>query len=227
MAQIYVKKTAFRMLSLISIALVILTLLNSNTRQRSLLLGEAERQLSLMKTSVYQHRTNVDEASGRYNYDCSGFLNYSLKRVLLEAYSELPRFTSKRPLAQDYHVLFSSQTQNSIYWERILKATQLKAGDIIAWLRPQDNDSNNTGHVMLVRNEPMVYPDQSNELLVTVIDSTGSPHAQDTRHMGQTGLGSGIIGIIMNSNSEPIAYHWRGEKSRKKEVTSIAFGRIR
>ena len=189
---------------------------------------EAERQLALMQTSVYQHHTNVDEATGRFNYDCSGFLDYALQKISPAAYAELPltKAGSKRPLAQDFYTLFLHTTKASSHWERIRKVSHVHAGDIVSWLRPMDNDSTNTGHVMVVKAQPSLNPNQSDEMLVSVIDSTTSPHAQDTRRKGQTGLGSGTIGIIINSKGEPIAYHWRGGASKREERTPIAFGRL-
>ena len=38
------------------------------------LLAEVDRQLSRKVTSTYVHRTHVDEASGTFDYDCSGLL---------------------------------------------------------------------------------------------------------------------------------------------------------
>ncbi|PZO35262.1 MAG: hypothetical protein DCF19_24275 [Pseudanabaena frigida] len=201
------------------------------TTENIFLLQEAERQLAAMQTSTYQHITDVDEASGRYNYDCSGFLDYSLQRVLPEAYAELPISKSKvhRPLAQDFYTLFSSKTQETKHWERIRKASDLRSGDIVAWLRPQDLDSHNTGHVMLVRANPSPNPDRPNEILIPVIDSTSAPHAKDSRSRskGQTGLGTGSIGIVQNDEGDAIAYYWRGGLSKRKEITPIAFGRVK
>jgi hypothetical protein len=196
----------------------------------SLLLSEGERELSLMRTSFYQHQTDVDEASGRFNYDCSGFLDYALQKVSPLAYAQLPisKPKSRRPLAQDFYNLFSSRsTKSSSHWQHIRKLNNVHAGDVVAWLRPIDNDSNNTGHVMLVKGEPRLNPQRNDEILISVIDSTSSPHAQDSRRKGQTGLGSGTIGILVNRKSEPIAYRWRGGKSEREEQTSITFGRLR
>jgi hypothetical protein len=203
---------------------------SSQSIEKSLLLQEAERQLAAKQTSTYQHITDVDESSGRYNYDCSGFLHYSLQRVFPEAYAELPVSRSKvhRPLAQDFYALFSSKAQETKHWERIRKASDLRAGDIVAWLRPQDLDSHNTGHVMLVRAKPSPNPDRLNEILIPVIDSTSAPHANDSRsrEKGQTGLGTGMIGVVQNTEGEPIAYYWRGGLSKREEITPIAFGRL-
>ncbi len=47
-----------------------------------------------MRTTHYQHKTEVDEASGTFFYDCSGLLDYALGRVLPTAASALPTSTS-------------------------------------------------------------------------------------------------------------------------------------
>jgi hypothetical protein len=65
------------------------------------LLGEVRRELAAMRTTHYQHKTEVDEASGTFFYDCSGLLDYALGRVLPTAASALPTSTSARPLAGD------------------------------------------------------------------------------------------------------------------------------
>ena len=51
------------------------------TPSRLRLFEEAEHVLSTMKLSRYQHVTYVDEANGIYNFDCSGFVDYSLQQV--------------------------------------------------------------------------------------------------------------------------------------------------
>jgi len=211
----------------------------------SLLLEEGQRELSLMWTSSYQHKTQVDEPSGQFDYDCSGFVDYALKKVAPAAYKELPisKASAKRPLAQDFYNFFSSLTGSSLtgssltgsrltgktaHWEPIGKATDLKPGDLVSWLRPPDNDSNNTGHVMLVRARAALNPRDPQEVLVEVLDSTTSPHAQDSRAQGQSGrgLGIGTIGILTDAAGQALAYHWRGGLSRKEEATPIAFGRL-
>src|SRR4051812_27845757 len=51
---------------------------------------EARRELAAMQSSHYQHRTAVDEETGSFDYDCSGFVDYALGRVLPAALAALP-----------------------------------------------------------------------------------------------------------------------------------------
>jgi hypothetical protein len=55
----------------------------------SIPLNEAERQLARMNSSEYMHTTSVDEENGVYNYDCSGFVGYTLSRSDPGAHNEL------------------------------------------------------------------------------------------------------------------------------------------
>ncbi len=54
-----------------------------------------------------------------------------------------------------------------------------------------------------------------------------SPHAQDSRYREQTGLGTGVIGVIVDSQDKAIAFRWRGGESKQEKETAIAFGSLR
>lgn len=195
----------------------------------SSLLSEGKRQLAATKETLYQHKTDVDEDRGHFFYDCSGFISYAVKRVSPEAYSEIPISgrREKRPLAKDfYHLFVKVRSSPSKHWKEIPHAIDLKPGDIIAWLRPENHRSTHTGHVMIVLSEPSVNPALSNEILVKVIDSSHARHAQDSRSKGKTGLGTGTIGIFVDAEGRPLKYRWRGGISKRIEATSISFGRI-
>jgi hypothetical protein len=63
-------------------------------------------------------------------------------------------------------------------------------------------------------------------VLIRVIGSTTSIHANDTRSSGQTGLGEGDIGIMTDSTSQPAGYYWRGGESQIIQKTKMVFARI-
>ena len=237
------KKMSFTIKS-VAIAVVATTIgLSSTNRpiasaiESSLLLNEAQRELATMKSSHYQHHTDVDESKGVFNYDCSGFIDYALQKVAPAAYAEISisKPSSQRPLAQDFYNLFArsrsvrlaKSTSKTSHWQQVPKVDRLQAGDIVAWLRPPESDSNNTGHVMIIASGPRINPDRADEILIPVIDSTSSPHANDTRRQGETGLGRGTIGAIFNDRGKAIAYRWRGGLSQQAQATDIAFGRLR
>jgi hypothetical protein len=189
------------------------------------LLHESERQLRALRSTGYAHQTEVDEVRGSYVYDCSGFLGYALQRVDPAAYAALPvtSKSKKRPLAQDFFTGFERQIRP---WSRVLHPRNLKPGDVVAWLKAPESDSHNTGHVMLVREHAYRNPERADEILVPIIDSTMSPHAEDSRVRGETGLGKGLIGILVDAEGRPLAFRWRGGQSRDAVATRIALGRL-
>jgi hypothetical protein len=192
----------------------------------ALLLGEVQRELSAVKETRYQHATLVDEAVGKFFYDCSGMVDYALGRVLPDDVKALPTSTSKRPLAGDIErFLHSAAGQPVQGWQGLTRVEQLGPGDLIAWLATEDSTTHDTGHVMVVLAAPAPNPRRSGEWLVQVADSTVSPHALDSRPHGRTGLGSGTIGMTVDANDAPIAFYWRGGVSEHAEPTEIALGR--
>ncbi len=191
----------------------------------NLLLIEAEREFSRMTSSYYTHTTYVDEKAGTYNYDCSGFVGYALSRAVPGAFNALQH---KRPVAADFydHIVVSGPVPGSGGWMKVSTPLELLPGDIVVWLKPDSSDSTSTGHVMIVTGMPVKNPQRTGEVLVQVIDSTESGHANDTRGSGQTGLGKGTIGIMTDLSGLPTGYYWRGGDSRLLQKTDIAFGRI-
>lgn len=192
-----------------------------------LLAAEAARELSIMKSSIYEHTTFVDEKTGTFNYDCSGFVGYALTKVLPAHLSAVKTFAGvTRPLAKDYEAFFASITTSKSGWSRVYKPIDLQPGDVIAWLKPADLVSNNTGHLMIVRVKPYVSPKRADEIIVPVTDSTSTFHGPtDTRSPSREGLGNASIGIIIDSKGAPIRYRWTGAYSTKEYTTEITFAR--
>lgn len=194
-----------------------------------LLVGEAARQLSSMKVTSYQHPTEVDEATGTYRYDCSGFLGYALKRVMPDHLVAVRTFSGvTRPLAKHFQTFFASLPTDGTRsgWTRVARAQDLEPGDVVAWLKPLDQVSTNTGHVMIVRAKATPNPKRADEVLVLVVDSSASPHgATDTRAPSGDGLGSGPIGLLVDGSGAPIRYRWTGGVSTTEWTTPISLAR--
>jgi hypothetical protein len=191
------------------------------------LLAEARRELTEMKRTRYQHKTEVNPEKGEYFYDCSGFVDYALTRSVPAAFEALPHDNSKaRPLAEDYvhHLHRVAAGKNGGPWQTV-RTPDLLPGDVIAWLATEDSTTNDTGHVVIVLEPPARNPARSNEWLVKVADSTRSPHADDSRAGGGDGLGTGIIGLDVDSSGHPVGYFWRGGVSKKAKQTEVVFGR--
>lgn len=190
------------------------------------LIGEIDRELAAVRVTHYQHTTHVDEASGTFRYDCSGLLDYALGRALPAAADALPITTSTRPLAGDIeHYLHQGLTGPINGWQAIARIDELRSGDVIAWLATEDSKTGDTGHVMVVQAAPVANQSRPNEWLVQVADSTLNPHAHDSRKPGDTGLGTGTIGLVADGNGAPVAFYWQGGISEHAKTTEISLGR--
>jgi hypothetical protein len=196
------------------------------------LLREALRQLGKARATAYSHETLVEEDACVFLYDCSGFVDYALERVAPEARDALPHTPGKRPLAKDFFEFLqglASGGKKSRAWVAVLRTTDLRPGDVVAWLEPKGAQSTNTGHVAVVAERPRRHRQENGaeKFLLRVIDSTESPHALDTRIEGANGLGSGEIGLVDDTDGTPTSFQWRGGISSSKYVpTAIALGRI-
>ncbi len=190
-----------------------------------LLLREAERELERMTQSLHSHRPRVDEEHGIYEYDCSGFVGYALKRADPGAFRAL---LHRRPTAGNfyYHLIRFGPEPGPGGWIRIAAPADLRPGDVIAWLRPPSSRVASTGHVMIVAEEPVENPARKGEFLVRVIDATRTPHSGDSRGRGRTGLGTGTIGIMTDSPGRPTGYFWRGGETAAMRETKMVFARI-
>lgn len=197
------------------------------------LLNEAVRQLRAMKSSRYRHKSKINESTGQFDYDCSGFVAYALARALPDALTPVPIGIKGRPRAEDFATYFSALTEHDA-WSRIPHATELQPGDVIAWLRPAEVANSNTGHMVIVfdvkgslpASAPVAAIGGAREILLRVVDSTESPHADDVRGPDTaTGLGTGTIGLVVDASDTPLGYRWKGGESTKAYATLIAVAR--
>lgn len=192
---------------------------------------EVVRELGNLNTatSYYSHSTYVNEATGTRRVDCSGFVDYAVRRVLPEAYEKVPHPNTQRPLANDWYNYLreryqTASTQETVRWREIRHVGELRAGDLVVWLRPENVTGDNTGHIMFVLGPPT--RGRPGEWLVKVADSTTSPHANDSRGTTRTGVGTGTIGLTVDGWDRPLAYYWRGGLSYTAFPTPIAMGRV-
>ena len=189
------------------------------------LVAEAERELSAMRTSHYEHHTHVDEDTGLFDYDCSGFVGYALSHVSPAALHAIAERTQRpRPLAKHFEAALAAPPPP---WHSVVRADELQPGDVIAWLEPADIVSRNTGHVMIVERAP--HPsDRPNELVVGVIDSSHSQHGhRDSRHAGhRNGLGKGEIVLVVDATGAATGFRWSNSGRSHVHETAIKFGRL-
>lgn len=193
------------------------------------LAAEVDRELAAMRRSSYTHQTHVDEAAGIFEYDCSGFVIYALSRAVPSALATLRQATVHRPLARHFTTFLGAlPVAGTNRWRRVDRVQDLRRGDLIAWLRPPDTTSRNTGHIMIVHGPIAPDPRHPGATIVPIVDSTTLPHRPgDSRTAsGVTGLGRGEVVLRADNQDAPIGFHWsRGPKSRER-VTTIVLARL-
>jgi len=199
------------------------------------LIAEAVRQLRAMKTTRYRHKSRIDEAEGRFEYDCSGFVAYALLNAAPDALAVIPIGIKGRPRAEDFATYFGSLPEDGP-WQSVRTGSEIAPGDVIAWLRPADVENTNTGHMVIVLDlVGVAAPSKASatiggarELLLRVVDATESPHADDVRGPDTaTGLGTGIVGLVVDGSDSVVGYRWKGGESARAHSTLITAARLR
>jgi hypothetical protein len=191
-------------------------------------LGQAMHVFSSMRATAYTHKTTIDASAGKFEFDCSGFVGYVLAQSQPRALAELRSATKKRPLAKHFVSFFQNLPTHSA-WRKIERVEDLAPGDMIAWLKPADVITKNTGHVMIVRG-PAVQDEKHPDIwVVPIIDSTGVPHGKgDSRKdRGITGLGTGEVLLVVDDNGVPIGYRWSRGTKATLHLTTIALAGVR
>ena len=112
-------------------------------------------------------------------------------------------------------------------WTKVTHPIDLKPGDICLWLKPSTLD---TGHMWIIAGEPTMNPKRTDEVLVRIFDSTGTVHSNDSRTGSafKTGLGSGILGYMVDKEGNPVGLYWEGGTSTGagEKDTTIVCGRL-
>ncbi len=80
----------------------------------------------------------------------------------------------------------------------------------------------------IIAGEPETNPKRTGEMLVRIFDSSNA-HSDDSRMYGpfRTGLGSGILGMMIDTDGNPIGLYWEGgvSTSAGEKDTTIVCGR--
>ena len=199
------------------------------------LFHEATDEFDSMKSTGYQHRTEVDRNQGSYYYDCVGFVSYGLKSSTPEAWKTIVRATGiakgRIPSPMKYVAFFTSLKKNpQPGWEAVPKASELRPGDIVSWTHLTKRAN---GHALIIADTPSLLP--NGEWLVEVYDSTSSAHGNDSRPEDQrtqvlpstgrrSGLGHGIMVFISDPSTGALS-GFRWSPKGKILTVPIAAGR--
>jgi hypothetical protein len=185
----------------------------------------AQRLLSEVRETHYQHNRHIDKVAGAYDMDCSEFVDYLLKRVAPEQFSQIPVEPGHvRPRAAMYfQFLKRLRQQPLIGWQAVYQLGDAQRGDIIAWeLHASTQEPGDTGHVVIVASKPVL---KTRDLYaVKVYDSSGVVHDNDSRPEHTSGVGSGVITFRINQSGEPIAFQFNSRANFHTEP--IAIGRL-
>lgn len=181
-------------------------------------LSAATRQLlASVTTTAYAHRTAIDESSGSYVTDCSGLLTWLLRRELPRHLAAIPIVHGRaRPLAADYQEAFAKPVPG---WQRIDQVQEVRAGDVIAWRLAEIRPGKSTGHVVIADSTATAQGD--GVFALVVIDSTTTPHDDDTRP-GTDGVGRGTIRLRVDGRGTLEAVQAREQAPFRRYAFAIA-----
>jgi hypothetical protein len=190
---------------------------------------EADRVFNDVVETTYSHKNHIDVATGTYDVDCNGFVGFVLKQAAPQHYSEItPEPGHIRPRAFVYQRYFANLPDSGAGgWLPISHLADARRGDVIAWsLTVNPEKDHNTGHVMIVSDDPV--DDGDDVLSVRVYDSSDVIHFDDTRGQGgdspATGVGMGTVRIRVKGGV-PIEFQF-GPAPDQFHTHPISIGRI-
>lgn len=184
------------------------------------LYDEAVREFKSMKTTLYQHKTEVDRAAGSYRYDCVRFISYAMREAAPVAWESLLREMQigkgRIPSPPSYQKFFARLMEKpQTGWEAVRRAADLRPGDVVSWDYKTERAS---GHAVIIAGIPKQRADGSWE--VKVYDATSTPHAEDSRPTDEraqvfettgrrSGLGHGVMAFAVDPASGALTgYRW-------------------
>lgn len=152
----------------------------------------------------YSHWTSIDESAGRYLTDCSGLVCFLLRNAAPESYRSLPvKWYAHRPQASKFYEAFVSAPDSTGAggWQRIRRLEDARPGDIIAWADPEHRFWENTGHVVVVIDTPVVESG-GDTVRVKLLESGGGRRIDDSNKPNNWGVGTGIARLAVDASGE-------------------------
>lgn len=193
------------------------SIVNGVTAFRLRIADEVLRILENTRHTNYQHDIYIDKATGTYDVDCSGFVEYVLSRVAPNHLNLIPLSAGEtRLLAYNFEEFFASlPTETTDGWRQIPNLRDARRGDLIAWYL-RDELPGDTGHVFWVAEQPVLVdpatPTTMATMAVMAYDSSDIRHYDDSRGPGpdqfKTGVGWGILHLQIDSAGRPRAYQF-------------------
>jgi hypothetical protein len=195
--------------------------------ERNRVMQSMRRMSDRMRETHYVHGIDVHPGKGYFAFDCSGMVDWLLGQAAPVAHRSLHQGLESRPLARDFvfHLARIEPGQRRGGWLRVGRISDARPGDVIAWLKPKNVRSANTGHVAVVVGEPLVRTEGDSAYLVRVADSSRLMHEDDSRH-GHGGYGLGTLLIQADPVTlAPSGFSFAGSRTSHPFGTKIVIGR--
>ncbi len=197
----------------------------ASVKSESIIFHEAFRMFNNIKSTEYVHPPyTVDEAAGVYRFDCLGFVDHVLMNADPSGYRIIGKGVNASIASYaNYFNTLDTMTPNAAGFTKVSHPADVKPGDICLWLKPSTADA---GHMWIIAGEPEQNLKRAGEVLVRIFDSTEQPHTDDSRvgAANKTGLGSGILGFMVDSTGSPAGLYWEGRLSTgagEKDTTIV------
>lgn len=89
------------------------------------------------RLTTYDSITRVDESSGDYHFDCSGFVQWVLRQSHPVAARWVASGLPHRPLARNFYSRIASIPAGRPRWgwQRVERVADILPGDVIAWIK--------------------------------------------------------------------------------------------
>lgn len=189
-------------------------------------LSSVSNILENVRFSQYSHKTIIDVKTGKYFCDCSGLGVLLLKPVTPESIASLPiekGFIRARAIS--FYNAFTNAVSSSSQsgWQLVPTVADAEPGDFIAWRRNTIEKGKSSGHVMILLEKPVRESDGSYR--AKVIDSSSTPHTNDSRSEQQTGIGTGTMWFEADETGRPVGFRW-SSRQKKSTPVPIAIGRV-
>lgn len=186
--------------------------------------AEARRILGNVKTTQYQHKTQIDETHGAYALDCSGLVCRILQKAAPHQLAAIAiEDHHSRQRAWEFYESFKKAGTTAVPgWKAIGRMLDAQPGDVLARRAKDILPGESTGHVMIIDATPV--EEAPGRIRVVVIDSTSRPHANDTRPAGTNGVGRGTIWVEVDAQGQPVGV--RAKADGKGPRMALAIGRV-
>ena len=93
---------------------------------------------TMTSTAYWRGGVRVDERKGTYEFDCSGMIDWVLRKSAPMARASSAAGLDHRPLASDFYrrIARAPFDREEGGWRQVAKLEDAAPGDVIAWIKP-------------------------------------------------------------------------------------------